>query len=159
MLKILFICTHNRCRSVLSEAITNQVAEGFIQAQSAGSQPAGEVHPLSLKYLQAAGFSIENLKSQSWDEFESFEPDIVITVCDAAANEVCPVWFGKSLKLHWGLSDPSKLTGSETEIAAAFNQCIAEISKRAQRLKQLAKSNPNPTELRNALLTLINQNH
>ena len=99
-MKVLFVCTHNRCRSILSEAITNKIASGVIEAKSAGSQPVGEVHPLSLKYLAESGYSIEGLKSQSWDEFEEFAPDLVITVCDSAADEVCPVYFSNGTTLH-----------------------------------------------------------
>ncbi|MFT5314067.1 MAG: arsenate reductase [Paraglaciecola sp.] len=136
-MKILYICTHNRCRSILSEAITNHVANGLIEARSAGSQPVGEVHPLSLKYLQEAGISTEGLRSQSWDEFEDFAPDIVVTVCDAAAAETCPVWFAHTIKVHWGLADPSKLTGSEQEIAEAFRGTITQITQRVHSLLQL----------------------
>lgn len=132
MLKILYICTHNRCRSILSEAITNQMGQGKIIAMSAGSQPVGEVHPLSIKYLQEARIPTKDLKSQSWDEFESFQPDLVVTVCDSAASETCPVWFGKSTKVHWGLADPSKVTGSEEEVAKAFRSCIEQISQRVK---------------------------
>lgn len=137
-MKILYICTHNRCRSILSEAISNHLAGDEIIARSAGSQPAGEVHPLSLKYLAEAGISTEGLISQSWDELESFEPDLVITVCDSAAGESCPVWFGKSLKVHWGLADPSKLEGGEEDIADAFRETIREISQRVEALKAVA---------------------
>ncbi|MBD2859821.1 arsenate reductase ArsC [Spongiibacter sp. KMU-158] len=137
-MKILYICTHNRCRSILSEAITNQFAAGVLTARSAGSQPAGEVHPLSLKYLQEAGIATEGLISQSWDELEDFAPDLVVTVCDSAAGESCPLWFGKSLKVHWGLSDPSKLEGSETELAEAFRATISEIKQRVEDLKTVA---------------------
>lgn len=140
-MKILYICTHNRCRSILSEAITNQFANGELAnkiiAKSAGSQPAGEVHPLSIKYLQEAGISTEGLRSQSWDEFEEFSPDLVVTVCDSAAGETCPLWFGKSLKVHWGLADPSKLQGSEAEIAEAFRATIEQIKQRVQQLADL----------------------
>jgi arsenate reductase (thioredoxin) len=138
-MKILYICTHNRCRSILCEAITNHKANGVIEAKSAGSQPVGEVHPLSLKYLAEAGISVTGLASQSWDEFEKFAPDIVITVCDSAAGEACPVWFGKTLKVHWGLQDPSKLTGSEAEVAAAFRQTIDIINQRVDTLLALTK--------------------
>ncbi|QJR81185.1 arsenate reductase ArsC [Alteromonas pelagimontana] len=137
-MKILYICTHNRCRSILSEAITNYLAKDTIEAKSAGSQPVGQVHPLSIRYLEEAGFPTEGLKSQSWDEFEEFQPDIVITVCDSAAGESCPVWFGKSLKVHWGLADPSKIEGSEEDIAKAFRACINEIASRVEKLKALA---------------------
>mgnify|MGYP000548429835 CR=1 FL=1 len=133
-MKILYICTHNRCRSILSEAITNHYAQGKIIAKSAGSQPVGQVHPLSIKYLEEAGVSTEGLTSQSWDEFEDFGADIVVTVCDSAAGESCPVWFGNSLKVHWGLKDPSKLEGSEEEIADAFRATIAEIKNRVEQL-------------------------
>jgi arsenate reductase len=136
-MKVLYICTHNRCRSILSEAITNQVGNGKIVTKSAGSQPVGEVHPLSIKYLQEAGISTDGLCSQSWDEFEQFTPDLVVTVCDSAAAESCPVWFGKSLKVHWGLTDPSKLQGSESQIAEAFRATIAQIKQRVEQLLNL----------------------
>ena len=114
-------------------------------AKSAGSQPAGEVHPLSLKYLAESGINTDGLQSQSWDEFEDFSPDIVITVCDSAAGESCPIWFGASVKVHWGLSDPSKLEGSEAEIADAFKQTISEISERVEKLSALdINSNDKP---------------
>lgn len=137
-MKVLYICTHNRCRSILSEAITNQFAQGKIIAKSAGSQPVGEVHPLSIRYLQETGVSVNGLCSQSWDEFEEFEPDVVITVCDSAANETCPVWFGNSLKVHWGLSDPSKLEGTEVQIAEAFKATIELIKQRVAQLLELS---------------------
>lgn len=136
-MKILYICTHNRCRSILSEAITNHYGQGLLEARSAGSQPSGEVHPLSLRYLAEAGISIDGLQSQSWDEFEDFAPDLVVTVCDSAANEVCPVWFGNSRKVHWGLADPSKLQGDEETIAAAFRHTIKLIQQRVEQLVQL----------------------
>jgi arsenate reductase len=133
-MKLLFICTHNRCRSIIAEAVTRQLGGSRIQARSAGSQPSGEVHPLSLKYLEEAGISTEGLCSQSWDEHEAWQPDVVITVCDQAAGEQCPVWFGRSIKVHWGLADPSRLTGTEEEIAAAFRQTIATLQSRIRRL-------------------------
>lgn len=141
-MKILYICTHNRCRSILSEAITNHLSDGTLIAKSAGSQPCGEVHSLSLNYLNEAGISTDDLQSQSWDEFEEFAPDIVITVCDSAAKETCPVWFGNALQVHWGLNDPSKLTGRDEEKATAFRQTIQQISQRVQSLKQIASMDP-----------------
>lgn len=150
-MKILYICTHNRCRSILSEAITNQSANGLIIAKSAGSQPAGEVHPLSLKYLAETGFSTEGLISQSWDDFEGFEPDVVVTVCDSAAAEACPVYFGNCLKVHWGLSDPSKIEGDESQVKHAFLACITEIAERVKELEHIAKQNLSTTDLKVAL--------
>jgi arsenate reductase (thioredoxin) len=150
-MKILYICTHNRCRSILSEAITNQIAGDEIEAKSAGSQPAGEVHPLSLKYLAQTGYAINDLKSQSWDDFEDFQPDVVVTVCDSAAGEACPLYLGNSLKVHWGLSDPSKIEGDEPQIEQAFLACIDEIAQRVQKLKSIAAQNLNKDALKQAL--------
>lgn len=141
-LKVLYICTHNRCRSILSEAVTNKLGNGLIDARSAGSQPVGEVHPLSIKYLSEMGYSVDGLQSQSWDEFEAFAPDLVITVCDSAAGETCPVWFGRAVKVHWGLSDPSKLSGTEQQIKTAFKQCIELIETRVQQLLECLKEQP-----------------
>ncbi|MCP4863839.1 MAG: arsenate reductase ArsC [Pseudomonadota bacterium] len=153
-MKILYICTHNRCRSILSEAITNHVAGDKIIARSAGSQPSGVVHPLSLQYLTEAGIPTKGLTSQSWDEFESFAPDVVVTVCDSAAGETCPVWFGKSVKVHWGLSDPSKVEGSDEQKAAAFRACISEITERVNKLLPVAEKSALPAELKAALTAL-----
>lgn len=136
-MKILYICTHNRCRSILSEAITNHLSQGKLQAFSAGSQPAGQVHPLSLKYLAEKGISTQGLESKSWDGFENEQPDIVVTVCDSAAAEACPVWFGETVKVHWGLPDPSKLQGSEMEVRDAFYAVMETIEQRVRDLLEL----------------------
>jgi len=153
-MKILFICTHNRCRSILSEAITNQLAQGRIVARSAGSQPVGAVHPLSIQYLLENNFSVAGLKSQSWDEFSDFNPDLIITVCDKAASEVCPVWFGQSTQVHWGLNDPSKIEGSVQDIATGFQEAIDEISLRVQALLTLDLDALDPVHLKSAMLNL-----
>ena len=152
-MKILYICTHNRCRSILCEAITN-ASKGHVVARSAGSQPVGEVHPLSLKYLAERGIDTEGLRSQSWDEFEDYNADLVVTVCDSAAGESCPVYFGKSLKVHWGLEDPSKLEGTEEEKAKAFNTTIDIIEKRVAALAELADKNLDKAALKEALSNL-----
>lgn len=131
-MKLLFICTHNRCRSILSEAITNHLGGTRLEALSAGSQPVGQVHPLSIKYLQEANIDTQGLSSQSWDEHEDANVDVVITVCDSAAGETCPVWFGKSLKVHWGLPDPSRIEGGEETVANAFRAVMKTLSLRIQ---------------------------
>ena len=136
-MKILYICTHNRCRSILSEAITNQYGQGRLEARSAGSQPSGEVHPLSLKYLAEQGVSTEGLSSKSWDNLDGWVPDVVVTVCDSAAGEACPIWLGDTLKVHWGLADPSKLEGNDEEKAEAFRETIKEIINRVQRMLEM----------------------
>jgi len=153
-MKILFICTHNRCRSILSEAMTNHKNDPRLVAASAGSQPVGEVHPLSLKYLSEAGISTQGLTSQSWDELEDFGADVVVTVCDSAAGESCPVWFGKSIKLHWGLADPSKVQGSEAEIKQAFLTCMSEIERRVDAMLALDLENLKGDALKAALVKL-----
>lgn len=146
-MKVLYICTHNRCRSILSEAITNHFGNGLVTAASAGSQPTGEVHPLSVKYLEEAGIPTKGLQSESWDDLANFAPDLVVTVCDSAAGESCPLWMGGTQKLHWGLNDPSKLEGSEDEIAAAFRSTITQIKTRVNALKALAESKVDPTDI------------
>jgi arsenate reductase len=153
-MKILYICTHNRCRSILSEAITTSIAGDVIEAKSAGSQPAGVVHPLSLKYLAQTGYGIEGLESQSWHDFADFHPDVVVTVCDSAAGETCPLYFDDSLKVHWGLSDPSKVAGDDAAIEQAFLTCIEQIVVRVNQLKVLAAKGLDKTELKAALAAL-----
>ena len=111
---------------------------------SAGSQPSGEVHPLSIKYLSEMGYDTAGLTSQSWDSLtddngNSFVPDVVITVCDQAAGESCPLWLGNIPKLHWGLSDPSKLDGSDEQKRQAFLTTIGEIEQRVEKLIDIAK--------------------
>lgn len=157
-MKILFICTHNRCRSILCEAITNNLANGRITAYSAGSQPASEVHPLTLKYLKHRQISTEGLYSQSWDEFNAIAPDIVITVCDSAANEACPVWLADTVKVHWALSDPSKLQGTDSEIQAAFFSLIDTIKQRIQAILNLNFEAMSQTELQSTLQNLAKEN-
>ena len=157
MLKILYICTHNRCRSILSEAISRHHYPKLIDARSAGSQPAGEVHPLALKHLQAAAINTAGLTSQSWEDFEDFAPDVVFTLCDNANNETCPVWFGNSIKLHWGLRDPSAVQASDAAITNAFTTTIQMIKHRASALAEIAAQNLTTAELRSALTTLTHK--
>ena len=126
-MKLLFICTHNRCRSILSEAITNQRARGILTAASAGSAPVDAVHPLTLRFLQERGYDTAGLASQSWGDLEAFEPDRVITVCDTAAGEACPLWMSTVEKVHWGLPDPSRVDGDDETVRAAFMSVIDQI--------------------------------
>lgn len=137
-MKILYICTHNRCRSILSEAITRQRASDLLDARSAGSQPAGEVHPLTLQYLAKTGYSTDDLRSESWDAYTEWQPDVVVTVCDKAAGESCPLYFGSAIKCHWGLADPSAVGGTEAAIEAAFLDTIETIAQRVAQLQEVA---------------------
>ncbi|MCW2270723.1 Low molecular weight protein-tyrosine-phosphatase YwlE [compost metagenome] len=131
-MRILFMCTANSCRSILSEALFNHLAPQGIEAVSAGSFPKGQVLPRSLTTLQQAGICIDGLHSKGNDAFKDSPPDIVITVCDRAAGEACPVYFGPALKSHWGLEDPSEVTGDEAAIDAAFRSTLARIERRCQ---------------------------
>lgn len=119
--KILFLCTGNSARSILAEALMNRVGEGRFEAYSAGSHPKGEVHPAALKLLGSLGYDISGFRSKSWDEFEQGPAfDFIVTVCDNAAGEVCPIWPGKPVRSHWGVADPAAVEGSDTVVALAF---------------------------------------
>lgn len=131
-MRVLFMCTANSCRSILSEAMFNHLAPAGFEAVSAGSFPKGQVLPRSLTTLQAAGISIDGLSSKGNEAFEDNPPDIVITVCDKAAGEACPVYFGPALKAHWGLEDPSDVHGDERTIDAAFHATLAQIETRCR---------------------------
>ena len=126
-MKLLFICTHNRCRSILCEAIASQRGAGFLKAASAGSAPVDAVHPLTLRYLEERGYQTTGLQSQSWNELAAFNPDRVVTVCDSAAGETCPLWMGEVDKDHWGLPDPSRVEGDDDAIRSAFMAVIDRI--------------------------------
>ncbi|MBC3345169.1 arsenate reductase ArsC [Pseudomonas sp. SWRI196] len=131
-MKILFLCTANSCRSILCEALFNHLAPQGMKAYSAGSQPKGEVHPLSLRTLKQAGICTDGLFSKSSDVHEELAPDFVITVCDKAAGEACPVFFGPATKAHWGLADPSEYRGTQEEIEAAFEATLEQIRTRIE---------------------------
>ncbi|MGX5219062.1 arsenate reductase ArsC [Pseudomonas sp. S9] len=150
-MQILFMCTANSCRSILSEAMFNHLAPQGFEAVSSGSFPKGQVLPRSLSTLQQAGISIENLYSKGNDAFEDNPPDIVITVCDKAAGESCPVYFGPALKAHWGLADPSEVTGDETSIDTAFRSTLAHIERRCKAFLALPFNRLSRDELKTEL--------
>ena len=129
-MKILFLCTANSCRSILAEALFNQLAPAGMRAFSAGSEPRGEINPLTLEALARAGIAADGLYSKSSDAHQALNPDFVITVCDKAAGEVCPVHFGPAIKAHWGLADPSESVGSPEEIKAAFDATLVRLKLR-----------------------------
>jgi len=126
------MCTANSCRSILSEAMFNHLAPAGFAAVSAGSFPKGQVLPRSLTTLQQAGISIAGLSSKGNDAFADNPPDIIITVCDKAAGEACPLYFGPALKTHWGLEDPSEAVGDEAAMDAAFRATLARIEQRCR---------------------------
>jgi len=118
-MNVLFLCTGNSCRSILGEATFNHLAPTGWKAMSAGSRPAGYVHPRSLALLARAGMSTHGFYSKSWDKLPA-TPDIVVTVCASAAGETCPAYLGPVLRTHWGVDDPAHATGTDEEIDAAF---------------------------------------
>ena len=132
--RVLVLCTGNSCRSVMAEALFNHLGQGKIEAVSAGSQPAGYIHPLSLKTLERHGIPFGHPHSKSWDEFIGQSFDLVVTVCDAAAAESCPVFLGAATKLHWSTPDPAKATGTDAEIDAAFDEAFSMLKERIQEL-------------------------
>jgi arsenate reductase len=130
---VLFLCTHNSARSIIAEAILNKLGQGRFRAYSAGSQPSGKVNPYALRMLTALGYATTSFRSKSWNEFAKPDApalDYVFTVCDDAAGETCPVWPGQPMTAHWGIPDPSRAIGSETEIAAVFNDTHRMLSQR-----------------------------
>ncbi|AZL73256.1 arsenate reductase ArsC [Pseudomonas oryziphila] len=150
-MRVLFMCTANSCRSILSEAVFNHLAPQGFQAVSAGSFPKGQVLPRSLATLQQAGIAIAGLSSKGNDAFADNPPDIVITVCDKAAGEACPVYFGPALKAHWGLEDPSEVVGDEAAVDAAFQATLAHIERRCMAFFALPFATLEPEALKREL--------
>lgn len=132
MKRILVLCTGNSCRSVMAEALFNHFGKGHIEAVSAGSDPAGYVHPKSIETLKRHGIETGQPRSKSWDEFQGQAFDLIVTVCDAAAAESCPVFLGKAQKLHWSTPDPAKVAGTESEIEAAFDHAFFMLKDRIE---------------------------
>jgi arsenate reductase len=132
-LNVLFLCTGNSARSQMAELILNRLGAGKFRGFSAGSQPAGYVHPMALQMLQNAHYDTSKLRSKSWDEFagpNAPQLDFVFTVCDNAAKEVCPIWLGQPMTAHWGLPDPVKAEGSEAERNFAFADTLRMLTNR-----------------------------
>jgi arsenate reductase len=140
---VLFLCTGNSARSIMAEAILNHKAKGAFHAYSAGSHPTGAVRPEALRQLELAGISTEGLRSKSWDEFAGpGAPPInfVFTVCDNAANEVCPLWPGQPMTAHWGIPDPAAVKGTPEEIERAFCDAFSILDRRIGLLLSLPLS-------------------
>jgi arsenate reductase (thioredoxin) len=130
---VLFLCTGNSARSIMAEAILRHKGRGAFAAYSAGSHPSGTVRPEALHQIEAAGLSTEELRSKSWDEFAAPDAtpiDFIFTVCDNAANEVCPIWPGHPMTAHWGIPDPAAVQGTPDEIARAFRDAFSILDRR-----------------------------
>jgi arsenate reductase len=132
---VLFLCTGNSARSILAEGLFNAKAKGGFRAYSAGSHPSGKVRPEALQYLAAAGIPTWGLRSKSWDEFSiagAAKMNFIFTVCDNAANEVCPLWPGQPMTAHWGTADPAAVVSSSKEIERAFREAAVLLSRRIE---------------------------
>ncbi|WP_287955631.1 arsenate reductase ArsC [Achromobacter sp.] len=130
---VLFLCTGNSARSIMAEALLNSLGKGRFHAYSAGSHPGGQVNPFAIEKVQVLNYPIESLRSKSWDEFASPDApqmDFIITVCDNAAGEVCPVWPGQPISAHWGFEDPAAALGTDDEKRRVFEKIFRQISAR-----------------------------
>lgn len=137
---VLFLCTGNSARSIMAEALLNVLGEGRFRAFSAGSHPSGQVQPMAAELAQALGYDTANIRSKAWDEFAvpgAPEMDIVITVCDSAAGEACPVWLGHPAMAHWGVPDPVAATGDEEARRRAYVAAFATLRRRVELLLAL----------------------
>lgn len=137
---LLFLCTGNSARSILAEALANQMAKGRFHAYSAGSHPRGRVHPMALQVLEEAGIATDGLRSKPWDEFatpEAPQMDLIITVCDKAAGEACPLWPGHPVTAHWGIEDPASVAGSQEQVHKAFGKALQLLQHRLSLLMAL----------------------
>ena len=160
-LNILFLCTHNSARSILAEALLNDMGGNKFKAFSAGSSPREnqQPNPFALKALQSAGVSIDGFSSKSWDVFSAPDApkmDLVITVCDNAAGEMCPFWPRQPATAHWGYADPSEVKGTDDERLAAFRQTMLTIQKRLQLLVNLPLAGITSLTLQNEARNLSN---
>lgn len=154
---VLFVCTGNSARSVLSEATLTALGGGRFVAYSAGSQPTGRVNPYALRQLKDSGMPATGYRSKSWDEFSAPEApplDVVVTVCDSAATESCPVFFGDFVTTHSGLPDPAAVKGSDADKAAAFAEAHRIIRHRIAQLVALPLESLQPAELRQRLAVI-----
>jgi len=157
---VLFLCTANSARSIMAEALLNHLGEGRFRAYSAGSTPAGTVHPQALDLLVRNRFPVEGLRSKSWDEFAQPEApamDFVLTVCDNAAGEVCPLWPGQPVSAHWGVADPSAVRGSESEVHQAFLNAFITLRTRIGLLLELPLEKLNHLSLHQELHRIARQ--
>jgi arsenate reductase len=151
---VLFLCTGNSARSILAESLLNHYGRGRFRGFSAGSHPKGQVHPIAVALLQQSGLPSEGLRSKSWDEFEApGAPPMhfVVTVCDNAAGEVCPIWPGKPMTTHWGIPDPAAAEGSDAQKGEAFRTALRQMEQRIRLFVSLPIASLNPSQLKSRL--------
>ena len=148
--RVLFLCTGNSARSIMAESILNRLGGGRFVGYSAGSRPRGEVHPQTLALLRGLGHDTSGLRSKSWDEFAAPgapELDCIVTVCDDAAGEACPLWPGHPARAHWGIPDPAAVSGSPDEVAQAFADAYRRLDERIGRLAALPVEGLDPASI------------
>ncbi len=153
-INVLFLCTGNSARSILAESILNELGGGRFRAFSAGSQPTGRVNPLAIEMLVRNGYSTVGARSKDWSEFirPGAPPiDFVITLCDSAAREPCPIFPGRPVCAHWGIADPAAVDGSDTQKHEAFRTTLAILRRRIQRFTSLPFESVDKTALRGTL--------
>lgn len=153
-LNILFVCTGNSARSILGEALASTRSNGRLRGFSAGAHPGGKVNPFAAELCDAMRYPRENLRSKSWDEFSlpnAPAMDLIVTVCDNAAGEACPVWPGHPVSAHWGLPDPAAVNGSDADKRAAFRLIHDAMAQRIDMLLALPIEGMNAAERRAAL--------
>ncbi len=151
---VLFLCTGNSARSIFGEAILNKAGGGRFMAYSAGSQPAGTVHPFARDLLQQLDYAVGTLRSKSWDEFAlpgAPALDFVFTVCDDAAAETCPIWPGQPMSAHWGIPDPVRAQGTDAEKRLAFAEAYRMLNNRIQAFLALPLASLDRLSLKNKL--------
>jgi arsenate reductase len=151
---VLFLCTGNSARSVMAEVLLNNLGKGRYRAYSAGSHPAGRVNPLAIELLQKNGHDTAGLRSKSWDEFAAPGApamDFVITVCDSAAGEVCPVWPGQPMTAHWGFEDPAAVQGNEEAKRVVFQAVYQQIARRLEIFLALPMEKPDRIALQRGI--------
>jgi arsenate reductase (thioredoxin) len=151
---VLFLCTGNSARSIMAEAILKHRGKGEFTAYSAGSHPSGAVRPEALQQIEAAGLSTEGLRSKSWGEFSPPDAphiDFIFTVCDNAANEVCPIWPGHPMTAHWGVPDPAAVQGTPEEKARAFSDAFTVLDRRISLFLSLPLSTLEDLAIQNEL--------
>jgi arsenate reductase len=151
---VLFLCTGNSARSILAECLLNRLGAGRFRGFSAGSHPKPAPHPVGLKLLHTLGYETEGLRSKSWDEFaarDAVPMHVIVTVCDNAAGETCPVWPGQPLTTHWGVRDPAEARGSEEEQLAMFREVHGELERRIAAFLELPFDALSPSRLQQRL--------
>jgi arsenate reductase len=157
---ILVLCTGNSARSILAEALINTLGAGRFKAYSAGSHPTGTVNPFAIEQVRALGYPVEGLRSKSWDEFAqpgAPQMDFVVTVCDNAAGEVCPLWPGQPVKAHWGFPDPAAAVGADEQKRAAFALALRQIRHRVQLFLDLPLESLDRMEIEDRLRAIEKQ--